>query len=61
MISHSELIKPNYEIHVELKKAQSKLQDAIWDEDEELQEALKRQIKRLQVMKDLGEKYEYRF
>lgn len=61
MTSHSELIKPNYEIHVELRKAQNKLQDAIWEENEELQQALKRQIQRLQVMKDLGEKYEYRF
>lgn len=61
MTSHSDLIKPTYEIHVELKKAQSKLQDAIWEEDEELQEALKRQIARLQVMKDLSEKYEYKF
>lgn len=61
MTSHSDLIKPSYEIHTELKKAQIKLQDAIWEEDEELQEALKRQISRLQVMKDLGEKYEYKF
>lgn len=61
MISHSELIKPVYEIEKEIRNAQSRLQDAVWDEDEELQNALKRQIERLQLKKSLGETHEYLF
>ena len=59
--SHSELAKPVYEILAELKKARCKLQDAIWEEDEEAQAALRREIERLEIKISLGETYEYRF
>lgn len=59
--SHSELAKPVYEISSELRKARCKLQDAIWEEDEEAQAALRREIERLEIKISLGETYEYRF
>ncbi len=61
MLSHSDLIKPTCEIEVEIRRARAKLQDAIWDEDEELQEALRREIKRLELKRSLGETHEYLF
>ena len=61
MISHSELIKPTCEIEVEIRRARSKLHDAIWNEDEELQKALRREIERLEMKRALGETHEYRF
>jgi hypothetical protein len=61
MISHSELIKPTCEIEVEIRRARAKLQDAIWDENEELQEALRREIDRLELKRSLGETHEYLF
>jgi hypothetical protein len=61
MISHSEIIKPTCEIEVEIRRARAKLQDAIWDENEELQEALRREIDRLELKRSLGETHEYLF
>lgn len=61
MISNSELIKPTCEIEVEIRRARCRLQDAIWDEDEELQKALRREIERLEMKRSLGETHEYRF
>jgi len=61
MISHSEIIKPTCEIEVEIRRARAKLQDAIWDEDDELQEALRREIDRLELKRSLGETHEYLF
>jgi hypothetical protein len=46
------------DIERELRKARDKLVDAIWDEDEEMQKALKRQILRLEMLKELGERYD---
>ena len=46
------------EIERELRKARDKLQDAIWDENEELKNALHREIKRLESMKAVGELYD---
>lgn len=55
---HSVKLKEPREIERELKIARNKLQDAIWDEDEELKKALHRQILRLEMLRELGERYE---
>ena len=46
------------EVERELKKARNQLNDAIWEEDEELKKALHRQILRLEILKELGERYD---
>jgi len=46
------------EIERELKIARNKLHDAIWNEDEELKKALHRQILRLEMLRELGERYD---
>lgn len=46
------------DVERELKKARSQLHDAIWCEDEELKGALLRQIKRLEFLKEMGERYD---
>lgn len=46
------------EIERELRKARNKLHEAIWEEDEELKGALLRQIKRLEFMMEVGERYD---
>ena len=46
------------DIERELKYAKSKLNDAIWEENEEMQAALKRQILRLEILRELGERYD---
>ena len=48
--NYPDLLKAR-EIERELRKARDKLQDAIWDEDEELKNALHREVKRLESMK----------
>ena len=55
--NYSDLLKTR-EIERELRKARDKLQDAIWDEDDELKNALHREIKRLESMKAVGELYD---
>lgn len=52
---------PVRDIERELKYAKSKLNDAVWEEDEELQKALKRQILRLEMLRELGERYDVDF
>lgn len=52
---------PVRDIERELKYAKSKLNDAIWEENEELQKALKRQILRLEMLRELGERYDVDF
>jgi hypothetical protein len=52
------LFAPPREVERELKFAKSKLHDAIFDEDEEAQAALKRQILRLEILRELGERYD---
>lgn len=49
---------PVREIERELKKARNQLNDAIWEEDEELKKALHRQILRLELLKELNERYD---
>ena len=49
------------EVERELRKARDQLNDALWDSNEELKEALLRQIKRLELLKEVGEKYDVDF
>ena len=49
------------EVERELRKARDQLNDALWDSNEELKEALLRQIKRLELLKEVGEKYDTDF
>lgn len=49
---------PPREIERDLRHAKDKLNDAIWSEDEEAQAALKRQILRLELLRELGERYD---
>jgi hypothetical protein len=49
------------EVERELRKARDQLNDALWNSDEELKEALLRQIKRLELLKEVGEKYDTDF
>jgi hypothetical protein len=56
--SPSNAAPPVRDIERELKYAKSKLHDAIFDEDEEAQAALKRQILRLEILRELGERYD---
>ena len=49
------------EVERELKKAINQLNDAIWNEDKELSDALMRQIKRLEALKEVGERYDVDF
>lgn len=49
------------DIAFELEKLHAKLHDAVWDEDEELQKALRRQIDRLEMLKRMGELYDVNF
>ena len=49
------------EVERELRKARDQLNDALWNSDEELKEALLRQIKRLELLKEVGEKYDVEF
>ena len=49
------------EVERELRKARDQLNDALWDSNEELKEALLRQIKRLELLKEVGEKYDVEF
>lgn len=49
------------EVERELKKARNQLNDALWDSNEELKEALLRQIKRLELLKEVGERYDVDF
>jgi len=49
------------DVERELRHAKEKLNDAIWEEDEELQKALKRQILRLEMLRELGERYDLDF
>jgi len=56
--SLSNSIPPVRDIERELRYAKSKLNDAIWEENEEVQAALKRQILRLEILRELGERYD---
>ena len=56
--SLSNATPPVRDIERELKYARSKLNDAIWEENEEVQAALKRQILRLEILRELGERYD---
>jgi len=49
------------EIERALKQARNKLQDAIWDDNKELTDALMREIKRLELLKEVGERYDVDF
>ena len=49
------------EVERELRKARDQLNDALWNSDDELKEALLRQIKRLELLKEVGEKYDVEF
>lgn len=55
------LFAPPREVERELKFAQSKLHDAIFDENEEAIAALKRQVLRLEMLKELNERYDTDF
>jgi len=61
MISHSDLIAPTCEIATELRRIREKLHEAIWQEDEELIKALRREIERLELKRAIGETHEYMF
>jgi hypothetical protein len=56
--SLSNAIPPVRDIERELRYAKSKLSDTIWEENEEVQAALKRQILRLEILRELGERYD---
>ena len=49
------------DIETELRRAKEKLNDAVWEENEELQKALKRQIIRLEVLKEIGERVDVNY
>lgn len=56
--------KPLYaarDIELELSNLKSRLHDAVWEENEELQGALRRQIERLEMLKNMGELYDVNF
>lgn len=59
--SHSKPIYVARDIDLELINLKSKLHDAVWNEDEELQKALRRQIERLEMQKRMGELYDVNF
>lgn len=46
------------DIERELRYAKSQLHDAFWEENEEMQRALQRQIDRLEMLLSLGERYD---
>lgn len=64
MMATQSHFKPIYvarDIDLELINLKSKLHDAVWNEDEELQKALRRQIERLEMQKRMGELYDVNF
>ena len=56
--SESSVLKHPVEVDRALRYAKEKMHDAIWDEDEETQKALQRQIDRLEILKSVGERYD---
>ena len=60
-LSRTSIFSQPREVERELKFAQSKLHDAIFDEDEEAIAALKRQVLRLEMLKELNERYDTDF
>ena len=56
--------KPLYQardIELELMQLRKKFDDAVWEENDELESALRRQIDRLEMLKRSGELYDVNF
>ena len=56
--------KPLYQardIDLELMQLRKNLEDAVWEDNEELEKALRRQIDRLDMLKRTGELYDVNF
>jgi hypothetical protein len=49
------------DIELELSQLRKKLDDAVWEDNEELEKALRRQIERLEMLKRAGELYDVNF
>lgn len=49
------------DIELELANLRGRLHDAVWEENEELQGVLQRQIDRLEMQKRMGELYDVNF
>lgn len=49
------------DIELELTNLKNKLHDAVWEENEELESALRRQVDRLEMLKRMGELYDVNF